>query len=115
MRNIDVYELLRKLAKSITAQNLFLACKESRIQIFKNNSELSRLQQIYLSYLYFYDTIDKDLAIKKISKHIKDNILFEDAYMLWKKEKEYKEDTSSKKENNLKLVSSKKIKFPRGK
>jgi hypothetical protein len=107
-------DIIRKLAKQIQSQNIFIASKEMNgIRLFENEINLSKIQQIYLSFLYFYDTINRDLQIDKISPHIFDSDLYEDSYMLWKREigKDYtsKPDNQSK---DVKLVKGTNIKFP---
>jgi len=112
---MNFYHLVRKLAKSTRAQNLFVAAKElSNIRLFKNTSDFSSLQENYLSYLYIYDSIHRDIVIDKISAKVMDNEIYEDAYLLWKRKKGNKE-TDSKKDNKNKdvnLVVGKEIHFP---
>lgn len=109
---MNYYELIRKLAKETYSQNIFTASKEIYgIRLFKNKYNLSKIQQIYLSYLYFYDNINKDLIIEKISKHIFDSDIYEDAYMLYKRERKIINQEDNKK-HDVKLVMGKEIKFP---
>lgn len=109
---MNIYSSLRKLAKSIKSQNLFLASKEiNNIRLFKNSFDFSKLQEIYLSYLYNYDAISRDIIIDKISKHVFDSDIYEDAYLIWKR----KNGNKPIKDNNLKdvnMVVGKEIKFP---
>lgn len=97
---MNVYSDLKKLAKSIRMQNLFSASKELHcISLFNNISDFSRIQEIFLSYLYRYNNIHHDIVVDKISKHVIDCEIYEDAYILWKSKSESK---SEKKEDNLK-------------
>jgi len=108
---MNYYSILRKFAKSIRAQNLFFATKEiSSIHLFRNNSDLSNLQEIFLTWLYNYDYINRDIETEKISKHVLDNDLYTDAYLIWKNNKKSKQK-NDKKLNALHLVNSHKIKF----
>lgn len=110
---MDINILIRKLAKQIKYQNLFSICKDLHcFKLFKNTRELSQIQDIFLNYLYLYDSIYQDLKINHISKHIFDNAIYEDAYLLWKKEKPNQVDTEEHKASDVKLVSSDTIKFP---
>jgi hypothetical protein len=111
---MNVYSLLRQLAKLNKSQNLFVAAKEiNSIRLFKNSFNLSQLQEIYLNYLYIYDIVMRDMITDKISKHVTDNEIYTDAYMLWRKEKKYKEDKESSKKKDLHLIVGKEIKFPK--
>jgi len=86
---------LRKLAKTTEHQNLFSLSKDIvTIKLFKNNRDLSKLQQFYLSYLYFYHDLYLDVELKKVNSKVLDYEIYEDAYKLWKKEKP--EDISKK-------------------
>lgn len=109
-----IYSQLRNLAKSVRVQNLFVAAKEIQgIRLFKNNFNFSKLQEIYLSYLYNYDSINRDIMIEKISEHIFDSEIYEDAYLLWKRKHIKKLENKDNTSNNLKLVPGKVIKFPK--
>ncbi len=80
--------LIRKLTKSTEHQNLFLASKEvNGVNLFRNHSDFSRIQEIYLSYLYFYYNIFMDIAIDKVSKKVTDNFIYEEAYSIYKNKK----------------------------
>jgi hypothetical protein len=110
----DIYSYIRKLAKQSKFQNLLYLAKDiSGVQFFTNVSNFSKLQDIFLSYIYMYDSINQDLASKHISKHVYDNEIYEDAYMIWKREVGNKTDTeSNKKKSDVALVISDKITFP---
>ena len=110
---MDIYGNIRKLAKSIKSQNLFQAVKEiNGLRLFDNESNLSKIQQVYISYLYFYDTINRDIVIDKISKRVFESELYEDSYMLYKKEKGFDKKEKDSKKHDVKLVMSNKINFP---
>ena len=111
----NIYIQIRKLAKSIKAQNLFVAAKELQgIRLFRNRLDFSRLQGIYLSYLYMYDTINKDIVVDRISEKIWDSEIYEDAYLLWKRKSDKKSEKKDKTTKDLKLIPGKTIKFPVG-
>lgn len=112
---MDIYHNLRNLAQSNRAQNLFVAAKELHIRLFKNDGDYSRLQENYLSFLYMYDSIHRDIVIDKISPKVLDDEIYTDSYLLWKRKIGKKEDNTKKKEptnRNLQLVSGNKINFP---
>lgn len=112
---MNIYTIIRKLAKSTEAQNTFLASKDIYgIRLFKNSLNLSNLQQLYISYLYMYHNLHIDFETGNISKHIFDSYIYEDAYLLWKREKG-KNKKLLKRDNverEVKLVISNNIKFP---
>jgi hypothetical protein len=109
---MNTYLQIRQLAKSIKYQNLFTASKEIfGIKLFRNSFDLSNIQSIFLSYLYSYDSINRDIILENISKHIFDSEIYEDAYLLWKrKNTKTKKDN---KQNDVNLVTGKYIKFPK--
>jgi len=111
----NIYDNLIELAKSIHSQNLFTAAKEiNGIRLFKNIFDFSRLQEIYLSYLYTFDTINQDMVIDKISEHVLDDKIYWDAYMLWKRKHTNKTENKDNNKKDLKLIPGKTIKFPKG-
>ena len=111
MENYWIY--LRKLAKSIRYQNIFVATKEQHgIQLFKNISEFTGIQETFLSLLYMYDLINRDIVVDNISKKTLEKDLYADSYMIWKNKKGKKEDKSNN-TNDLHLVTGKTIKFPK--
>jgi hypothetical protein len=113
---MNIYLLLKNLAKTNRAQNIFLASKEiNGIRIFKNTTDLSRIQEFYLTWLYTYDMISKDIMTDKINKEVLNDEVYEEAYLLWRKERKYKEENKSQEKNTKKelhLVSGKTINFP---
>jgi len=105
---------MRKLAKSNRWQNLFSASKEiNGITLFNNINEFSQIQEFFLSYLYFYYNLFVDMAIHKLSKKIIEKEIYEDSYMLWKREKGYnKKDTETERKKDIFIAfHNKKMKF----
>jgi len=83
---MEIEKIIRKLAKQIDSLNLFSAAKEiNNIYLFKNNIDFSRLQRLYISYLYFYNELYQDVATKKIDEKILESEIYEDSYILWKR------------------------------
>lgn len=104
---MNTESIIRKLAKQIGQQNIFLASKEiNGIKIFDNNTEFSGLQQIYLSYLYFYNNLYMDISMKRVTERVMNNSIREDSYSYYKKEKEPNKDLK-KKEKDIHLVFKK--------
>lgn len=110
---MNIYSLLRELAKSINQQNLFVAAKEvNGIRLFHNSFNFSKIQEIYLSQLYNYNSINRDIIIEKISEHVLDSEIYEDAYLIWKQKNMKKGNIKDNKKNDVSLVVGKKINFP---
>lgn len=108
----NIYNRLRILAKSVRAQNLFVAVKELHgVRLFRNEVDFSKLQEIYLSFLYMYDTINRDIIVDKISEKVLECEIYEDAYMTWKR-KNNKSEKENKSKKDVNLVVGKEIKFP---
>jgi hypothetical protein len=108
----NIYQNLRLLAKSVKSQNLFLASKEiNGINLFRNLCDFSKIQQIYISYLYNYDNINRDIVLDKISKHVFDSEINEDAYLFWKRNNAHL-DKKDNKQSDVNLVVGNKINFP---
>ena len=96
-------KIIRKLAKKTDHQNTFLAAKDGLISLFDNEKELSKIQQVYLSYLYFYHDLIVDVYSNKLNEKIFDEDIYEDAYMEYRR---------NKKEDNKKTEHGIHLKFP---
>ena len=111
---MNIYNSIRNLAQTTRAQNFFIAAKEiSSIRLFENTFDFSKAQEFYLNWLYNYDAIYRDIIIEKISKHVTENEIYTDAYLLWKRDNKNKKDKLSNKQNDVNLITSKKINFPK--
>jgi len=112
---MKVYSQLRCLAKSTQFQNLFAASKEIfGIKLFRNSFDFSNIQMIFLNYLYMYDSIMRDIATENISKEVLSDEIYEDAYMLYKKENRNKTVKDNKNTiRNFHLVPAQKMIFPK--
>ena len=95
---MDTNKLLKKLAKQTKYQNLLSVVKEiNSLHIFKNAMNLSKLQELFLSYLYFYHDIFTDVFLHKIQKDIAEDDIYVEAYAMWKREKGYDTEKKDKK------------------
>jgi hypothetical protein len=102
---MNIETTIRKVAKSIEHQNLFLSAKElNGIRLFNNEKEYSKLQQLYLSYLYFYNNLHTEIAMKEVSDKVLEDEIYEDAYAIYKKEKPEKKEGKNKKHNDIHLI-----------
>lgn len=77
--------VLRELAKNDYYQSLYSSCKELGLQLFNNTTDLTRIQLWFLSYMSIYSVINMDIALGEISDRVMDNVIYEDAYMFYKK------------------------------
>ena len=116
---MNIYGGIRLLAKSVRCQNLFSAAKElSSIRLFQNTCNFSRLQEIFLSYLYTYDMLHKDIVVEKISKQVIEDEIYIDAYLIWKRQDKKEKKLNKKgeeienKKKDMHLVCGNKIIFP---
>lgn len=110
---MNLITLVRKLAKTDKAQNNFTIAKELHgMKLFRNSHDFSKLQGIYLSFLYMYDSILRDIALENISELVLKDEIFSDAYVIWKRKKQYKSQESNK-NNYIHIVAGNKITFPK--
>ena len=111
---MNPYDYLRPLARSIRFQNLFTASKDlNNIKLFKNDIELSGLQEHFLSLLYQYDIINQDILLQGIDKKILDNDCYCESYMIWKNVKGFKRVDNTDSAKEVSLVAGNKIIFPK--
>jgi len=80
----DVVTMTRKLAKSSYWQNMYSAAKELNMSLFKNNTDLTQIQSLFLSFLSFHYTIKFDIALGEVNPVVLENPIYEDAYMYCK-------------------------------
>jgi hypothetical protein len=110
----NIYDNLEDLAKSVKAQNLFIAAKEiNGIRLFRNSFDFSKIQEIYLSDLYNFDVINRDIILEKISKHVLDNKIYWDSYLIYKRKNMKKINIKDNKIKEVSLITGKKINFPK--
>jgi len=97
---------LRDLARSEYWQNMYRASKELNIKLFVNDSNLSRLQIVFLSFLSLYDGIYTDIASGDSGlmdyNRIKDDYLT-DAYLTCKRKNRNKDNKDTQKVNPKKI------------
>lgn len=110
---------IRKLAKTSDMLNLFIASKElNGIRLFENETNFSQLQLMFINYLYYYHNLHQDISLKKVSEHVLDNEIYENAYSYYKSKNldEIKPEDKKKPKKSRKFsgIFSKdnKLKFP---
>lgn len=111
---MNIEQKLRQLSKTTEHQNLFSVVKEvTNLKLFKNSRDLSRLQQFYISYLYFYHDIYMDIELKKVNPKVLEHQLYEDSYKLYKREKKEDNKKDSKAKDVHLVFSNKKMQKPK--
>lgn len=110
----NIHNQLITLAKTTKYHNIFAAAKElNGIRLFKNMIEFSKLQELFLSYLFTFDMIQRDIIVDKISKHVLDDDtdIYLEAYLFWKNNHKDSDKETKSKSNYVHLVPTKEIKF----
>jgi hypothetical protein len=104
-----MYNFLRKLAKKTEMLNLFTAAKDmGGFELFKNKNDLSNSQNYFLSYLYFYYSLNNDIASKKVSEKVLTDEIYENAYSYYRNnEKETKDNGKLNTKRTIQGVFSK--------
>jgi len=115
---MNIYKSIRELAKTNKWQNLFSASKDlNNIRLFRNDIDFSKLQELFLNYLYIYDMVTKDILMGEIMEFVLNDDIYIDSYLLWRKENKYKNEKTDNKQKptnrRLHLVPGKKIIFPK--
>jgi len=111
---LDTY--LRKLAKRTETLNLFQAAKDMNcFELFENKKDLSKLQDSFLSYLYFYSSLNNDISARRVSEKVLLDEIFENAYAYYRNNMKEKTEIDSNKQRTIQGVFSKDntIKFPK--
>jgi len=91
-------QIIRKLAQSIDYQTLYNRAKElGTIKLFKNDTDLSQAQMVFLSYLHLYSTLYQDLHSAQdeiLTEAVLEDWVRTEAYLVYRKHK------NTKKTNN---------------
>ena len=82
----EPFEVLRELAKSEYYQSLYSCAKELGLQLFQNTTDLTKLQLWFLSFMGMYSAINTDIAMGDVSERVLENFVYEDAYMVYKRQ-----------------------------
>jgi len=102
---MNLEESIRKFAKNIENQNLFLSAKDLNcIKLFNNDNDYSQLQHLFLSYLYFYHNLYTEIGMKEVSEKVLEDTIYEDAYMVYKKNKPEKKSKIDNKKSSIHLI-----------
>jgi len=109
-----IYTYLRKLAKKIEILNLFQAIKDGfNFELFNNKKDLSSSQNYFLSYLYFYHSLNNDISEKRVSEKVLSDEIYENAYAHYRNnEKEDNKESNTQRQFQGVFSKDNKIIFP---
>lgn len=94
----EAYVILRKFANTSYYQTLFI---REDLRVFKNDTDLSDIQVIFLSLLGFYHTLNLDCISGEVDDIVYEDIVYEDAYMYWRSYKNKKDREMDKEESSV--------------
>lgn len=110
----NIISSIRKIAKSNDSQTLFTMSKEIYIKLFRNDTDFTDFQIIFLKYLNFYSIISLDIALGDIDEEVLDNNIYEDSYMFYRNKVKNKEkNTQSPNKPPMDTVGSFSWVFPK--
>lgn len=95
MEEQDIFNKVRKLAKTNKYQMRYALAKELHFKLFENESDWSNLQMVFLNNLIFYSNLYMDIALKEVDEIVTTNEIYEDAWMYYKHNKKPKEEVKS--------------------
>jgi len=96
----DYLSELRRLAKTDYYQSMYTASKELGLQLFRNNTDLTKMQLWFLAYMSIYNVINTDIAMGEIGERVLENEIYEDAYLIYKK-KQFTKDLKAHKQQQI--------------
>ena len=93
---------LRDLAKSTQHQLLYREAKNLGLKLFNNNTDLGKLQIIYLSYLELYKNLYEELGSGEeyLTEEVINDCVRCDAYLVYRRDKRDKKEKPKKKGNS---------------
>ncbi len=80
-------KIIRELAKTGKYQTIYTHTKEAGFPLFKNTSDYTENQVLFLNYLNFYYNLYTDVALEYVSEKVLDDFIYEDAYIVYKRKK----------------------------
>lgn len=116
---LNVYKIARELSSKNYYQTIYANAKEIGIKLFKNDIELTEIQIFFLNYLSFYSNLNTDIILGDVNKIVRDNFIFEDAYMLYKRQNKNtpkfspSEEIKSNKSGKEKIITTSQFVFRR--
>jgi len=108
---MQIYDGLKQLAKENKTQNLFSASREIfGVRLFNNELDLSKIQQVFINYLYFYENLITDVMSNSVSDKVLLDDVYAEAYVVYKK-KDKSKDKPEDKQREIHLIPARTIKF----
>jgi len=83
---MTITDKIRHLAKSPYYQVLYNQAERFDFPLFINNRDLTYLQLLFLNFLQFYKVLFEEMASKDMSSKITSDFIYEDAYMVYRRE-----------------------------
>jgi hypothetical protein len=102
----EIYDILRNLAKKPYYQSLYSQAKELGLKIFENDINFTSYQIVFLNYICMYNNLSLDVYLGEVDEIVMDNFIYEDAYLLYKRENRKKESAKSQVNKNKKKKDS---------
>ena len=107
----ELEQIIRKLAKSDKYQAIYNS-KEAGLRLFDNVTDISYAQQLFMSFVGMYSSLNTDIFLGDISDKVLENNIYEDSYLLYKsKEHQKKKVEKPVKDNNKELIGSTQLLF----
>ena len=98
----QVYIILRQLSRTNYWQSIYCQSKEcSGIQLFKNNSDYTHFQLIFLNEISKFSSVCMDVAMGEVSELVLSEEIYQDAYLFYKQHKRIKKNKKTKHGPNL--------------
>ena len=104
---MKILDEIRELAKSHYYQTIYNNSEKFNLKIFNNDRDLSGLQILFINYLNFYNVLIEEIVTDKVSEKVLENFIYEDSYMMYRKEK-YLDKKSEKQQQKSTASASKK-------
>ena len=97
-----IYTILRKLSRDNYWQSIYCQSKEcSGIRLFKNNSDYTHLQLIFLNEISKFSNICTDVLLGEVSELVLSDEIYQDAYSFYKSQKRIKKNKKIKHDSNI--------------
>lgn len=97
----DIYSLSRELAQKQKYQILYAGDKYTGIRIFKNEYDLSHIQEIFICFLGIYNAVNTDIHLQEVKEVVLENDEFVDSYLIYKRKKREETKKETKNDNNF--------------
>ena len=88
MLNFD--GLIRRLAKCNYYQTIYSQEKNLGMRLFRNESDLTYAQIVFLNHLAFYSALNMDYFMGEVDDRVFESEIREDAYMYFRKQNKQK-------------------------